>query len=46
MKNPAIAFDGITYEKEGIIKYLNDNGKMPNSNEKINNVEMAINDLR
>ena len=47
MKNPVIAFDGITYEKENIIKYLNDNvnGTMPNSNEKICNVEMAIADL-
>ena len=43
MKNPIIAFD--TYEKENIIKYLNDNRKMSNSNEKVCNVAMAINDL-
>ena len=45
MKNPVIAFDGNTYEKENIIKYLNDNGKMPNNIETISNVEMAIADL-
>ena len=45
MKNPVRAFDGVTYEKENIIKYLNDHGTTPNNNEKVCNVEMAINDL-
>ena len=45
MKNPVIAFDGITYEKENIIKYLNQHATMPNGDEKNCNVQMAINDL-
>ena len=45
MKNPVIAFNGVTYEKENIVKYLNNHGAMPNNNEKVCNVKMAINDL-
>ena len=45
MINPVIAFDGNTYEKENITKYLNDNGTLPISGEKVSNVKMAISDL-
>ena len=45
MKHPVIAFDGNTYDKESLIKFLNDNGKMPNTSENACNIEMAIADL-
>ena len=42
MKNPVIAFDGCTYERNNIINYLRQHRKLPNSCVRVPDVENAI----
>ena len=39
MKNPVIAYDGITYEKDNIINYLKEYYKTPKTENKLNSID-------